>query len=69
MRPDPLIVPQGPARLDASDPGFAAAFSALVDARREADPDVSRAVAEIVADVRARGDAGRRRTDAALRSP
>jgi histidinol dehydrogenase len=44
-------------RLDASDPGFAAAFTALVEARREADADVSRDVAAIVADVRARGDA------------
>ncbi len=44
-------------RLDASSPGFAAAFAALVDARREADADVSRDVAAIVAKVRADGDA------------
>ena len=43
-------------RLDASSPDFAAAFAALVDARREADADVSRDVAAIIADVRARGD-------------
>ena len=44
-------------RLDASDPGFDAAFTALVNARREADADVSRDVAAIVARVRADGDA------------
>lgn len=43
-------------RLDARDPGFAAQFDALVDARREADADVSRDVAAIIADVRARRD-------------
>lgn len=46
-----------PLRLDSRDPGFAAAFTALVDARREADGDVSRDVSAIVADVRVRGDA------------
>ena len=46
-----------PLRLDNRDPGFAAAFDALVNARRESDADVSRDVAAIVADVRARGDA------------
>jgi len=46
-----------PLRLNAADPGFAKAFAALVDARREADADVSAAVTEILADVRARGDA------------
>jgi len=46
-----------PLRLDSRDPGFAAAFTTLVDSRREADGDVSRDVAAIVADVRARGDA------------
>ena len=45
-----------PLRLDSRDPGFAPAFTALVDGRREADEDVSRDVAAIVADVRARGD-------------
>jgi histidinol dehydrogenase len=46
-----------PFRLDSRAPGFAAAFADLVDARREADSDVSRDVAAIVADVRRRGDA------------
>src|SRR5579859_2735875 len=46
-----------PLRLNAADPGFDAAFAALVEARREADADVSAAVTEILADVRARGDA------------
>ena len=46
-----------PLRLNAANPGFAKAFAALVDARREADADVSAAVTEILADVRARGDA------------
>ena len=46
-----------PLRLDSRDPGFGAAFTALVDARREADGDVSRDVSAIVADVRVRGDA------------
>ncbi len=43
-------------RLDASAPDFAAQFRALVDARRDSDADVSRDVAAIIADVRARGD-------------
>lgn len=43
-------------RLDARSPDFPARFSALVDARREADEDVSRDVAAIIADVRVRGD-------------
>jgi len=46
-----------PLRLDTRDPGFRAAFENLVNARREADEDVSRVVADIRADVRARGDA------------
>ena len=45
-----------PLRLDSRDPGFASAFTDLVNARREADEDVSRAVSAIRADVRARGD-------------
>ena len=49
-----------PLRLDATAPGFAAAFAALVDGRREADADVSRDVAAIVARVRAEGDAALR---------
>jgi histidinol dehydrogenase len=43
-------------RLSTRDSDFARAFSALVDARREADADVSRDVAAILADVRRRGD-------------
>ncbi|ARS27484.1 histidinol dehydrogenase [Sphingomonas sp. KC8] len=46
-----------PIRLDSRDPGFATAFADLVNARREADEDVSRAVSAIRADVRTRGDA------------
>ncbi len=44
-------------RLDAHAPGFAAAFTALVAARRESDAGVAAGVAAIIADVRARGDA------------
>jgi histidinol dehydrogenase len=44
-------------RLSSTDAGFARDFAALVDARREADADVSRDVAAIVAAVRADGDA------------
>ncbi|MBA4747966.1 MAG: histidinol dehydrogenase, partial [Sphingopyxis sp.] len=46
-----------PLWLDATDVEFAEAFDALVAARRESDADVSRDVAAIIADVRARGDA------------
>ena len=45
-----------PLRLDAGDPGFAEAFEALVNARREADPDVSDSVRETIVRVRAEGD-------------
>ncbi len=44
-------------RLDASDPGFAAAFDALANDRRESDTDVSTDVAAIIARVKAEGDA------------
>ena len=44
-------------RLDAAEAGFADAFAALVDARREADADVARDVAAIVARVRREGAA------------
>src|SRR3546814_15411581 len=44
-------------RLSTTDSDFAAAFAALVDARREADEDVSRDVAAILKRVRAEGDA------------
>ena len=46
-----------PRRLDAAAPDFEAAFRALLDDKRETDADVGAVVAEIVADVRARGDA------------
>jgi histidinol dehydrogenase len=46
-----------PQRLDARDADFAARFAALVEAGREPSADVSAAVAAIIADVRARGDA------------
>ncbi|MDE2042108.1 MAG: histidinol dehydrogenase, partial [Alphaproteobacteria bacterium] len=44
-------------RLTTTQPDFAARFAALVNARREPDADVSRDVATIIADVKARGDA------------
>ena len=44
-------------RLNASDAGFADAFDALVNGRREADADVSRDVVQTIRDVRAYGDA------------
>lgn len=46
-----------PLRLDATDPGFDAAFEAFLGTKREADQDVNDTVAAIVADVRQRGDA------------
>ena len=47
-------------RLDASAPDFAEAFTALVNARREADDDVSNNVAHIIRRVRDEGDAALR---------
>lgn len=46
-----------PLRLNSVAPDFEAAFTALVDARREADEDVSRDVTAILKRVRAEGDA------------
>lgn len=46
-----------PLRLDTREPGFAKAFDALVNARREADEDVSAVVRDIIARVKAEGDA------------
>ncbi|MFL5334412.1 MAG: histidinol dehydrogenase, partial [Geminicoccaceae bacterium] len=43
--------------LDQADPGFAAAFARLVEARREEQVDVREVVAEIVAAVQREGDA------------
>jgi histidinol dehydrogenase len=44
-------------RLDASEPGFAAEFDALVNDRRESSSDVSADVAAIIARVKGEGDA------------
>ncbi len=44
-------------RLSSADADFPAAFSALVNARRESDPDVSRDVSAILSRVKAEGDA------------
>ena len=44
-------------RLDSTSTDFPAAFTELVNARREADADVARDVAAIVARVRDEGDA------------
>ena len=46
-----------PQFLNTKDAGFEAAFQALLGAKREDSPDVDAVVAEIIADVRARGDA------------
>ncbi|OAN54955.1 histidinol dehydrogenase [Sphingobium sp. TCM1] len=46
-----------PLKLSTTDGDFASAFTALVDARREADEDVSRDVTAILKAVRAGGDA------------
>jgi len=46
-----------PLRLDASAPGFEQDFSAFLGRNRDADENVDRVVADIIADVRARGDA------------
>ncbi len=45
-----------PRRLDAREPGFDAAFEALVGARRESVGEVDEVVRRILAEVRARGD-------------
>jgi histidinol dehydrogenase len=46
-----------PLRLDASAPGFEQDFSAFLGRNRDTDENVDRVVADIIADVRARGDA------------
>ncbi|SFU18565.1 histidinol dehydrogenase [Sedimentitalea nanhaiensis] len=46
-----------PQFLDTTSPDFEPAFVALLNAKREDSPDVDATVAEIIADVRARGDA------------
>ncbi len=45
-----------PQFLSTAEPDFEARFSALLTAKREDSPDVDHVVAEIIADVRARGD-------------
>ncbi|UWR10884.1 histidinol dehydrogenase [Sulfitobacter mediterraneus] len=45
-----------PVTLNAAAPDFEAAFAALLGAKREDSPDVDATVADIIADVRARGD-------------
>src|SRR5271157_4147364 len=44
-------------RLNTAEPGFEAAFTALLDTARDTTDRVDAAVAAIIADVRARGDA------------
>ncbi|WP_295316532.1 histidinol dehydrogenase [Roseobacter sp.] len=46
-----------PVFLNATDPDFESAFTGLLSAKREDSPDVDATVADIIADVRARGDA------------
>ena len=46
-----------PQFLDATAPDFEIAFTHLLNAKREDSPDVDAIVADIIADVRARGDA------------
>ena len=46
-----------PVHLNIADPDFEARFAALLGAKREEAPDVDEAVAGIIAEVRARGDA------------
>jgi histidinol dehydrogenase len=46
-----------PLHLDTRDPGFEEGFARLLGQKREDSPDVDAAVAAIIADVRARGDA------------
>lgn len=46
-----------PVFLNSTDPEFETAFGALLSAKREDSPDVDQTVADIIADVRARGDA------------
>ena len=45
-----------PVFLDATAPDFDAAFTTLLNAKREDSPDVDATVAGIIADVRIRGD-------------
>jgi histidinol dehydrogenase len=49
--------PKGPLRLDAAAPEFEREFAAFLSRNRDTDENVDRIASEIVADVRARGDA------------
>jgi len=51
------VPPEGPLRLDASKPDFDRDFSAFLARNRDTDEDVDRIVAEIIGEVRKRGDA------------
>jgi len=51
------VPPEGPLRLDASKPDFDRDFQAFLARNRDTDEDVDRIVAEIIAEVRQRGDA------------
>lgn len=46
-----------PILLNSADPGFDSAFASLLNAKREDSPDVDAVVADIIAQVRTRGDA------------
>ena len=46
-----------PSRLDSRHPDFARDFDTLLGSKREVSEEVDSAVAEIIADVRRRGDA------------
>jgi len=46
-----------PIRLNQTDSGFESAFAAFLETKREASPEVDKVVRDIIADVRARGDA------------
>ena len=56
-----------PVFLDATDAGFEAAFTTLLNAKREDSPDVDAIVAGIIADVRARGRRGGAGADREIR--
>lgn len=57
MPPEASRPAGGPLRLDASTPGFEEAFSAFLGRNRDTDENIDRVVADIIADVRRRGDA------------
>ncbi len=53
----PATIDAMPVFLSTQDPDFEGQFQTLLSAKREDSPDVDAAVADIIADVRARGDA------------